>query len=361
MPTSKPMNELLARTRPELWVLDGDAGWREPALLPATFLHADPADDRSRARDAPRRPAAPDRPGRPTGAPPTRAAGEALGRWLAALDEPFEGAAVPGRSPTPCPDGAVLWVGSSMPVRDLDAWLPSTDRAIPVRSSRGANGIDGVVSAAGRGGGRRRSGRPGARRRLVPPRPGRPGRGAAPGLSATIVLVNNDGGGIFSFLSQAQPARPDRVPASRSTSSSCSGRRMGSTSGRSSTALGRRAPGRRDRRTSAAAIADPSAAGRAGPRAAAPTGRGTWQLHRERPRPSRRRSPGWCRERRSSSTASAGRSASRGSGRPLLLLHGFTGSGADWGRRAGLRPRLPRRSRWTCPATAARGTGPPAP
>ena len=50
-------------------------------------------------------------------------------------------------------------------------------------------------------------------------------------LSATIVLVNNDGGGIFSFLPQASPPSPG--PASRTGTRSCSGRRTGSTSRRS--------------------------------------------------------------------------------------------------------------------------------
>ena len=126
--------------------------------------------------------------------------------WLAALDEPFEGAPWPVLADA-LPDGAVLWAGSSMPVRDMDAWLPSTDRAITVRSNRGANGIDGVVSTAL--GSAAVAGGPVALvlgdiaflhdlNALVAAR--------LHGLSATIVLVNNDGGGIFSFLPQAQPA-----------------------------------------------------------------------------------------------------------------------------------------------------------
>ena len=126
--------------------------------------------------------------------------------WLAALDEPFEGAPWPVLADA-LPDGAILWAGSSMPVRDMDAWLPSTDRAITVRSNRGANGIDGVVSTAL--GSAAVAGGPVALvlgdiaflhdlNALVAAR--------LHGLSATIVLVNNDGGGIFSFLPQAQPA-----------------------------------------------------------------------------------------------------------------------------------------------------------
>ncbi len=245
MPTSKPILQLLERVRPELLILDGDGGWREAAILPAGFVHADAADtalglaDRLRSiaevrpirgsQDGSRQAepwndpvsggaggwaadwlAAERVAGDPAWAAQWRAADDAasraMDRWLAGLDEPFEGAPFPALAAA-LPDGAVLWAGSSMPVRDLDGWLPSTDRAITVRSSRGANGIDGVVSAA---------------------------LGAAAvadgpvalvvgdvsflhdlnalvaaklhALSATIVLVNNDGGGIFSFLPQAQPA-----------------------------------------------------------------------------------------------------------------------------------------------------------
>ena len=41
MPTSKPILEMLRAVRPALLVVDGAGGWREPALLPATFVHAD--------------------------------------------------------------------------------------------------------------------------------------------------------------------------------------------------------------------------------------------------------------------------------------------------------------------------------
>ncbi len=208
MPTSKPIVELLSRVRPEIIVMDGDAGWREAALVPVTFVHADAAataDALANALDG-------------TMSGPTaagwaaewlaadRAAGVAMDAWLAALDEPFEALPFPVLGAT-LPDGAVLWASNSMPVRDLDGWLPSTERATTIHSNRGVNGIDGVISTA-LGSAAVASG-PVALvvgdiaflhdlNALVAAR--------LHALSATIVLVNNDGGGIFSFLPQAQPA-----------------------------------------------------------------------------------------------------------------------------------------------------------
>jgi len=207
MPTSKPILQLLERVRPGLIVVDGDGGWREPALLPTTFIHADAA---ATARALTERLGSNVR--RTSWArdwmDAERVAARAMDGWLAALDEPFEGAPFPALAAT-LPDGAVLWAGNSMPVRDMDGWLPSTGRAISIRSNRGANGIDGVVSTS----------------------LGSAAAAAGPvalvvgdvsflhdlnalvisrvhGLSATIVLVNNDGGGIFSFLPHAQPDVP---------------------------------------------------------------------------------------------------------------------------------------------------------
>ena len=46
------------------------------------------------------------------------------------------------------PEGATLFVGNSMPIRDLDSFFLNNNKAIKVMANRGANGIDGTVSTA---------------------------------------------------------------------------------------------------------------------------------------------------------------------------------------------------------------------
>ena len=46
------------------------------------------------------------------------------------------------------PAGAVLALGNSMPVRDIDTYAPPGGHAITVLHQRGASGIDGVISGA---------------------------------------------------------------------------------------------------------------------------------------------------------------------------------------------------------------------
>lgn len=103
------------------------------------------------------------------------------------------------------PDESDLFVSSSMPIRDIDTFLMPTEKDIQIIANRGANGIDGVVSTA------------------LGFSNGRAGRNSylligdlaflhdINGLIATryqpcemtIIVFNNDGGGIFSYLSQA--------------------------------------------------------------------------------------------------------------------------------------------------------------
>jgi 2-succinyl-5-enolpyruvyl-6-hydroxy-3-cyclohexene-1-carboxylate synthase len=235
IPTSRPLLALLQDAAPDQLVVDGDGGYREPALLPTTFVHADAAITAAALADAisgeGRAPEGPGAPGAPRAQPVApagaasasgnawrdgwlaadRAADAALRAWLAGVEsrgEAFEGAPFAHLGEL-LPDGAILWAGSSMPVRDLEAWLPGSARAIRPLANRGANGIDGVVSsalgaaAAGVGHVALVVGDLSFLHDLN-------ALAAAKlhGLSATIVLVNNDGGGIFSFLPQARADAP---------------------------------------------------------------------------------------------------------------------------------------------------------
>lgn len=108
------------------------------------------------------------------------------------------------------PAGSHLVVSSSMPIRDLE-WFALPRRDVTVHSNRGVNGIDGVVSTAV--GVALASGAPtacllgdvaflhdsNALLGLV-----------ARGVDLAIVVIDNDGGGIFSFLPQATALAADR-------------------------------------------------------------------------------------------------------------------------------------------------------
>jgi 2-succinyl-5-enolpyruvyl-6-hydroxy-3-cyclohexene-1-carboxylate synthase len=103
------------------------------------------------------------------------------------------------------PDGSDLFSGSSMPIRDVDTFFSKTEKNITIFANRGTNGIDGVVSTA--------LGIQAARQRptwlligdlsflhdvngLIVSR--------FHETDLTIVIMNNDGGGIFSYLPQAE-------------------------------------------------------------------------------------------------------------------------------------------------------------
>lgn len=207
-PTSKPLQRFLQRHTPAHHVVVDAARWPDPALLATEMVHADPRvlcehllDHLASGRGA----AAPE--SLTAWRRVDATAGAALAAYCAALTEPFEGRAL-AEVAAVVPPGGTLCVSSSMPVRDLDAFAAGDDRALRVLANRGANGIDGVLSTAlGAAAAARETG-------------GGPlvlvigdlafyhdmnGLLAAKlhALDATIVVLNNDGGGIFSFLPQA--------------------------------------------------------------------------------------------------------------------------------------------------------------
>jgi 2-succinyl-5-enolpyruvyl-6-hydroxy-3-cyclohexene-1-carboxylate synthase len=109
------------------------------------------------------------------------------------------------------PSGSVVVASSSMPIRDLECFARARERAPRVLANRGANGIDGVVSTAlGAAAG---SGRPTLALvgdlAFLHDLSGLVWGALEEAPSATLVVVDNGGGGIFSMLPYAESVEPD--------------------------------------------------------------------------------------------------------------------------------------------------------
>ncbi|QLC34392.1 2-succinyl-5-enolpyruvyl-6-hydroxy-3-cyclohexene-1-carboxylic-acid synthase [Halarchaeum sp. CBA1220] len=191
-PTSKPLRTYLARVDARQVVVDPAGEWREATFTATDLVVADPGvlADALAARVE-------------TGCadwPELAEAERVHAEVVDATDDAFEGA-VARRVVADAPDPATLFVSNSMPVRDVDRYGAPRAGDLTVLGNRGASGIDGVTSSA-------------------------LGAGSAAddplvlltgdlayyhdsngllalercGVDATIVLVNNDGGGIFHML-----------------------------------------------------------------------------------------------------------------------------------------------------------------
>jgi 2-succinyl-5-enolpyruvyl-6-hydroxy-3-cyclohexene-1-carboxylate synthase len=222
-PTSKALAGWLDESVPQVLV-DPAGGWLDPGRTASLRLVADPSALLAATAAAlggdPRDAAATARDGWPGGEDPpagTPRGGDWLAGWLeadrlarAAIDrlldgwpEPFEGQ-VARDLVAGLPDVATLVVGSSMPVRDVDAFARPRE-GLRFVANRGLSGIDGFVATA--------LGVAAAGEEPVAAlcgdlallhdastllgAAGRP-RGAV------LVVCDNDGGGIFSFLPQAR-------------------------------------------------------------------------------------------------------------------------------------------------------------
>ena len=214
MPTSKPLRALVAES--SQIVVDPHGGWHEPTRNAELIVHASAAHTLSALAGAVEmRGATAD----PAWLTEWRAADERVWAAVEASPGDFEGKILASIEPE-LPDEAVVWVSSSMPIRDVEAYFPQSPKRIRFLANRGANGIDGVVSSAL--GAAIATGLPtwvligelalqhdaggllAARRAGVP---------------LEILCVNNGGGGIFDFLPVAEHADPAAYEAHIATPS----------------------------------------------------------------------------------------------------------------------------------------------
>ena len=213
-PTSKVLRQYLEASDARQFLVDPAAGWREATFTATDLLAADPtrfadrlAEDlgesadasaawRDRFADAERRYwdlVADAREGR-------LFEGEASSRDESSGSVQFEGA-IASAVAADAPDTATVVVSNSMPVRDLDRFGRPRAADLRVLGNRGASGIDGVTSTA-----------LGAGSATDDPLVLVTGdlayyhdmngllAVARCGVDATIVEINNDGGGIFHML-----------------------------------------------------------------------------------------------------------------------------------------------------------------
>ncbi|MDQ3728218.1 MAG: 2-succinyl-5-enolpyruvyl-6-hydroxy-3-cyclohexene-1-carboxylic-acid synthase [Actinomycetota bacterium] len=203
MPTSKALRTWLGSLKEVAQLVIDPAGtWNDPTRSAGLTIRADPA---ALARELATRV---DSPAASRFAEDWRLASDAAAEAIrAVLDRHGDNLTEPGTHAAvgeALRDGDLLFVASSMPIRDSEAFLPPSERDVLVLSNRGANGIDGTVSSAI--GASIASGRP-AWVVLGDLALHHDSNGLAllhnAQVPMRILCLNNDGGGIFEFLPQA--------------------------------------------------------------------------------------------------------------------------------------------------------------
>ena len=197
-PTSKVLSAWLAAASAPTFLIDPDRMWRDPeqvashviACDPQALLEALPPMDRNAWREE------------------WMSAGKRATAAIAAtfVSTPLHEGHIVRALAARLPDNGQVFVGSSMPIRAVDSFWPYAKTQQRFYGNRGASGIDGLVSS-GLGLAAGRSNAPtvlllgdlsvyhdmnglwAVRRH---------------GLRATIVVCDNNGGGVFNFLAQAQ-------------------------------------------------------------------------------------------------------------------------------------------------------------
>ncbi|MGE7765958.1 2-succinyl-5-enolpyruvyl-6-hydroxy-3-cyclohexene-1-carboxylic-acid synthase [Peribacillus sp. NPDC096540] len=200
MPVSKPLLLFMKKQKQAITlVVDGGAGWREPAGLATNMIYCEEKDFCQRVCEQ----------------IPNATEKNWLGLWQT-VNGATKNALSSIRDEAELSEGklfsliqdmmpieSTLFVGNSMPIRDLDTFFLNNEKGIKTFANRGANGIDGVVSTA--------LGVSTVSENTVLAIGDLSFFHDMNGLLAaklqkqniTILLVNNDGGGIFSFLPQA--------------------------------------------------------------------------------------------------------------------------------------------------------------
>lgn len=199
MPTSKALRQWLSRaTELRQIVIAPDADWKEPTKTAETIVRANPEklleDLAGRLAVLPQR-------------------DEWCARWReldASLDAAISAELDSQASPTEpgvwpalaqvLADGDRIYSASSMPIRDLEAFMPRGDKEVRFFSNRGANGIDGQISTSiGIA-----SDCLGNTYAVLGDLAFAHDQGALAGLLTNpqlkLIVIDNGGGGIFSFL-----------------------------------------------------------------------------------------------------------------------------------------------------------------